>query len=89
MTSLDECLVLPRLRRNPLVGIRTAWTLTSDENWSRVHRLGSYVYAATGLACLACGLVGATAVGLVVLTTGALAPGVYSYVLASRLPPEA
>ena len=81
--------VLPRLRRNPLVGIRTPWTLTSDENWSRVHRLGSYVYAAAGLGCLVCGLVGATALGLAVLTMGALAPAVYSYVLASRLPPEA
>jgi len=28
-------LVMPRVRRNPWIGVRTAWTLSSDENWAR------------------------------------------------------
>jgi len=42
-------LVLPRVRRNRWVGVRTPWALRSPENWARTQRIG-------GQAMLACGL---------------------------------
>ena len=43
-------LVLPRVRRNRWVGVRTPWALRSPENWARTQRIG-------GQAMLACGVV--------------------------------
>ena len=37
-------LVMPRVRRNPWVGVRTPWTLASDENWARTHRFAVGVH---------------------------------------------
>ena len=81
--------VLPRTRRNPLLGVRTSWSLTSDENWHRTNRLASYTFALGGLTCIACGLAGVAAIGICVFIAAAVTPWVYSWVLAYRLPPEA
>jgi uncharacterized membrane protein len=32
--------LLPYIRRNWFFGIRTPWTLSSDEDWAKTHRLG-------------------------------------------------
>ncbi|NLD17135.1 MAG: DUF1648 domain-containing protein [Tissierellia bacterium] len=40
---------LPKAKRNYVVGIRVPWTLNSDENWNRTHRLGGIVYIIAGL----------------------------------------
>lgn len=53
LASLGLALLLPRVRRNPVVGIRTPWTLASDETWARSHRLGGYLFAAAGVIGLA------------------------------------
>jgi uncharacterized membrane protein len=87
--ALGLSVILPRTRRNPLLGVRTAFSLASDENWSRTHRIASYTFALGGVACIACGLAGLTAVALCAFIAGALAPAVYSWVLQYRLPPEA
>jgi uncharacterized membrane protein len=79
--------VLPRLRRNPLIGIRTPFTLTSDENWARVHRVASYTMTIGGIVAIAAGLQGATGLALSAVVLSAVAPAVYSYVLARKLPP--
>lgn len=38
-----------KLRRNFWMGIRTPWTLTSDVVWERTHRLGGWLFVASGL----------------------------------------
>jgi uncharacterized membrane protein len=74
-----------RIQRNPVMGIRVAWTLASDENWARTHRFASYTFAASGVVGLLAGLAGGNAaapVAIVALLVGALVPAVYSYVVA-------
>ena len=44
--------VLPRVRPNWMVGVRTPWTLSSDRVWERTHRVGGYLMLALGLALL-------------------------------------
>ena len=47
--------VSSQLRPNWFIGIRTPWTLTSQESWTQTHRLGGWVFMILGL-----GLVGLT-----------------------------
>jgi uncharacterized membrane protein len=41
--------VLPRLRPNWWAGIRTPWTLSSEESWNRTHRLGGQLGIPMGI----------------------------------------
>jgi uncharacterized membrane protein len=78
-------ILLPRMRRNPVFGVRTAWTLSSDENWARTHRVASYTFLAGGLLCLGACLISATAavgVAIVTVIVSALIPTVYSWSIA-------
>lgn len=77
---------LGKVTRNFFVGIRTPWTLASDEVWLRTHRLGSRCFVAGGIVALVGGLAGGGA-PLLVTAVGiaALVPVVYSYVIYRRL----
>lgn len=41
--------VLPKLKQNRLVGIRTPWTLASENNWHKTHNMGGKVLVMTGI----------------------------------------
>ncbi|HKQ97310.1 MAG TPA: SdpI family protein [Candidatus Polarisedimenticolia bacterium] len=76
--------VLGKLRPNWFVGIRTPWTLSSAESWSRTHRAGGWVFVATGLVTLVASVTAGRAafpiaVGLLLL--GTLGLVIYSYVV--------
>jgi len=81
--------ILPRVRRNPWIGVRTPWTLSSDENWARTHRFAGLTFCVGGLVALLCTVTGAAAFSIAVILTSALVPALYSFLLARRLPPEA
>jgi uncharacterized membrane protein len=78
-------LVLPRIRRNPWVGVRTAWTLSSDENWARTHRVAGFAFVIGGVLTLFFDLAGSMELGLGILLASAIVPAVYSLLLARRL----
>jgi immunity protein, SdpI family len=44
---------LGKVRRNFFIGIRTPWTLASEEVWARTHRFGGRVFMIAGLALVA------------------------------------
>jgi uncharacterized membrane protein len=77
-------LLLPRVRPNWFVGIRTPWTLTSTRSWNATHRLGGYLFVAMGLALLLVGLARtswAFTVMMVFVVGGSLALVAYSYLV--------
>lgn len=80
-------LVMPRVRRNPFVGVRTAWTLASDENWARTHRFSSFAFFLGGLVAVVAALAQAPAFAILAILASAFAPLVFSFVVAHRLPP--
>ncbi len=41
---------LPKTKQNTTMGIRLPWTLNSEENWNRTHRLSGFLWAAIGAA---------------------------------------
>ena len=45
--------LIPRAAPNWFVGIRTPWTLTSDESWAKTHKLGGPLFVALGLVMIA------------------------------------
>jgi len=84
LASLGLALLLPRVRRNPHVGIRTPWTLGSDEVWARSHRLGGYLFAAAGLIGLASVALGRPEIAIGALAAAALAAAAGSWWIARR-----
>jgi immunity protein, SdpI family len=80
---------LGKVTRNFFAGIRTPWTLASEEVWNRTHRLASKLFVATGL------LVATAALfdiswwwPFAALIVGSFIPVVYSYVIYRRLYPR-
>ncbi|HEX2140446.1 MAG TPA: SdpI family protein [Woeseiaceae bacterium] len=75
-----------KLRKNLYLGIRTPWTLASDEVWNRTHRLGGRLFVLMGVVMMLGawfpGLAGWT-VGFVVVI--AVVPVVYSYFIFRRI----
>lgn len=53
LTLLVAGNVLPRLRPNSALGIRTPWTLRDERTWTKTHRAGGYLLVLFGLAYLA------------------------------------
>ncbi|MDK2928395.1 MAG: hypothetical protein PWR31_2086 [Bacillota bacterium] len=80
--------VMGQIRHNYFVGIKTPWTLASEEVWQRTHRAAARLWVAAGLV----GAVGALfppAIGMpllvVALSVAGIVPLVHSYLLWRRL----
>ena len=43
---------MPKLQQNYTIGIKIAWTLNSEENWNRTHRMAGKVFVAAGIVML-------------------------------------
>ena len=74
--------LMPRMRPNWFMGIRTPWTLSSESVWRKTHRLGGYCFMAMGLLMILSGFLGTGAtfpyvVGVAVVF--GFVPVVYSY----------
>ncbi len=82
-------LLLPRTRRNPLLGVRTAFALTSDENWARTQRVGGYFFTIGGAVVAIAGLAGSPAVAIAALVVTPLGPVLWSWRIARRGPGDA
>ena len=77
---------LGKVRKNFFIGIRTPWTLASDEVWSRTHRLGGKVFVLIGFFMfLNAFLRFPPGVLVSSIVAVALVPVVYSYVLYRKL----
>jgi uncharacterized protein len=75
-----------KLRRNFFVGIRTPWTLASEEVWLRTHRLGGPLFVAAGIILMFGAFLGRGPTLIVpVLVISVIIPVVYSYVIYRRL----
>ena len=76
--------VLGQVQPNWFVGIRTPWTLSSTESWSRTHRLGGRLFVALGVLFALTGLLNVGSFGFVVIGTAVAVVAVlvvYSYVI--------
>jgi len=75
-----------KIGKNFFFGIRTPWTLASDEVWLRTHRLGGKLFVIAGLVVFAAGVLGtAPILPMIAIGAAALVSVVYSYLLYRRL----
>jgi uncharacterized membrane protein len=77
---------LGKVRKNFFLGIRTPWTLASDEVWSRTHRLGGRVFVLIGFFMFVNAFFRfplSWLLGSIVIL--ALVPVIYSYVLYRKI----
>ncbi|MBQ6928610.1 MAG: SdpI family protein [Oscillospiraceae bacterium] len=73
---------LPKTKQSYTLGIRLPWTLNSEENWNRTHRLAGFLWVLGGLYFIVMSFVGWTPAGfLVPVLLMVLIPAVYSYML--------
>ncbi len=78
--------LLGKVTRNFFVGIRTPWTLASEEVWLRTHRLAGKLFVVAGLIVAASSWMGLRVWPVFIcILLAALIPVVYSYVLYRRL----
>ena len=76
---------MPKTKQSYTMGIRLPWTLHSEENWNRTHRLAGFLWVLGGLYFIVMSFVGWTPAGfLIPLAVMVLVPTVYSYVLYKR-----
>jgi uncharacterized membrane protein len=73
---------LPKTKQSYTMGIKLPWTLDSEENWNRTHRLAGYLWVLGGVLFLAMSFIGwSLAAFLIILAVMVLVPMVYSYLL--------
>lgn len=72
---------LPKCKQNYTIGIKIPWTLNSEENWNKTHRLSGRIWVVCGLTILFTGFFGITWIVLPAALLMVLVPLVYSYTL--------
>ena len=77
---------LGKVRKNFFIGIRTPWTLASDEVWAKTHRLGGWLMVIAGLVMCIGAITGLSLEYLVIaVVVLVLVPVVYSYFAYRRI----
>ena len=72
---------MPKCRQNYTIGVKLPWTLNSEENWNKTHRLAGWVFVFGGTVVTVLGFFGLTWPLLAVLPILIIVPSVYSYIL--------
>lgn len=72
---------LPKSKRNYTVGIKLPWTLNSDENWNKTHRLAGYLFMLGGILMIINMFWNVPWMIFIILILCTLIPAVYSYLL--------
>lgn len=72
---------MPKCQINYTIGIKLPWTLNSEENWNRTHRLAGWVWVIGGLILMFSGFVGGVWLMIAIALVMTLIPVIYSYTL--------
>lgn len=79
--------LMPRVKQNWILGIRTPWTLDSETVWRETHRIGGRTMVAGGIVTMSATFFPAEIqpwIAMAGLAVGAFIPLVYSFVLWRR-----
>ncbi len=74
---------LPKTKQNYTLGIRLPWTLNSEENWNKTHRIAGYIWTVGGLCIILTSILNIfsyiLSMGILVILV--IVPMMYSYML--------
>lgn len=72
---------MPKMKQSYTLGIKLPWTLNSEENWNRTHRLAGWITMLAGVIVLIGGFIEQFWTVFVAIALVAVVPAIYSYVL--------
>ena len=72
---------LAKTKQNYSAGIRLPWTLSSEENWNRTHRVSSRLFIFCGLAMIANGFLDSKILLFFIMAVLIVIPYAYSFFL--------
>ena len=73
---------LPKTKQSYTMGIKLPWTLASEENWNRTHRLAGFLWVLGGVYFIVMSFLGWSLIAfLIPLVVMVFVPTVYSYLL--------
>ena len=72
---------MPKCKFNYTVGIKLPWTLNSEENWNRTHRMAGKVWMPCGIICIIAGFLNITWLFIASAALMIAIPAVYSFIL--------
>ena len=73
---------LPKTKQSYTMGIKLPWTLASEENWNRTHRLAGFLWVLGGVYFIVMSFIGWSLIAfLIPLAVMVFVPMVYSYLL--------
>ena len=72
---------MPKMKQSYTLGIKLPWTLNSEENWNRTHRLAGWITMLAGVIVLIGGFTEQFWTVFVAIAQVAIVPAIYSYVL--------
>ncbi len=75
---------LPKCKQNSTMGIKIPWTLKSEENWNKTHRLAGKLWIAGGIISIICTFCGVPLLLFAVIVVVVLVPTVYSFALSRK-----
>lgn len=71
---------LPKCKHNFTMGIKLPWTLASEDNWNKTHRMAGYLWIIGGIVIIVSSFIGSYMMLLPVVLLMVLIPAIYSYV---------
>ncbi len=77
-----------KIRQNYFFGVRTPWTLASDEVWQKTHRFAGPLWVSAGIICLISSTFGGLTSFIIffsMIAVMVIVPIVYSYLLYKKL----
>lgn len=81
-------ILMPKLKRNSVVGLRTKWSMKNDTTWEKSQRFGGISFVVSGICIIAAGLLAegmACAVWFLgILTADVVIDVIYTYFAARR-----
>ena len=72
---------LPKCKQNYTIGIKIPWTLNSEENWNKTHRMAGWLWVLGGIVIMLSGFIDIVWIMVPIFFVMALVPMIYSYVL--------
>lgn len=76
---------LPKVTQSYTVGIRIPWTLNSEENWNKTHRMAGFLWVICGIIMMITGFLGIGGASIIVIVVITIfVPILYSYLLFKR-----
>lgn len=81
--------LMPKTRLNGLIGLRTPWSMKSDELWARSNRFGGISFVISGLLMILSGALlpgtAALIISVAILIADCIVSVIYSYIIYKRV----